>query len=131
MPRGMPYANRIWNESWPMAQELRSCSASCLQSAHPADAAVTDVRGNLVRRARMPIRCRVPRRRRERVPVWAERLLALQLPEPDDEAFGEFVSWKYLDAEVPGLLQATSRAGHRLWGGATEVCISRTVENRF
>jgi hypothetical protein len=67
----------------------------------------------------MPIKRRVPKRRREVQPDWAARLLAGERPEQDGPDWGEWVSWYYLRDEVPGLPDPQSAEGRAILARAS------------
>jgi hypothetical protein len=66
----------------------------------------------------MPVKRRVPKRRREVQRDWAKRLLAGVRPEQDGSDWPADLDWLYFGEAIPGLPASRSAEGQRCWARA-------------
>jgi hypothetical protein len=70
-------------------------------------------------------RRRIAPRRLGRMPTWAERLLAGELPPTNSDEHQALIGWLYFEDQVPGLPPGDSADAWRIWSTAKEASLAR------
>jgi hypothetical protein len=59
-----------------------------------------------------------PKLRDQRIPIWAQDLLAGKLPERDSDDWNTYVSWVYFSESIVGLPASSTPEGKAVWAKA-------------